>query len=148
MTKAPKKTALRLSNSDKWKIATYCIENRCVVQDIKIPEHPFTEWRVGFAQTVKEINNSDLNLPEEINVVHVKGAIEFYNEVCILTNKMPVPPPVQDTVREDMLVAELSRLKIDLTNLTAQNDAAIKALQHVRFAVHKIATFLTNNVPA
>lgn len=110
-----------LSNTDRWVIATFCIENRCVIQDIDLRVEkgnkfiPFTLWRVTKKTACEEVNRE---LKLECSSHHLDQSVAFYNEVCLLTGSHPVVPPVQDTVEMDMLTAANKRLENDLKEVT------------------------------
>jgi hypothetical protein len=106
-----------LTNTDMWKVATFLIESRCIVQDPVTKA--FTLWRVPKIISCQEVNNdTSLNIPT-ITPHHLAKSLEFYNEIAILTNNLPDVPPIQDTVKEDMLAAEVSKLKDKITSLQA-----------------------------
>lgn len=121
-----KRTQTYLSNKERWAIATYCIENRCVIQDVHAypkdgPQPafiPFTLWRVKKKNVCVEIKNDCDGL--KISEHHLNQSIEFYNEVCELTGKYPVIPPIEDTVEKDMLTVENKRLKNDIKEITEE----------------------------
>lgn len=112
-----------LSNTDRWLVATFCIENRCVIQDIdpraeKGPGFtPFTLWRVTKKTACEEVNRE---LKMDCSSHHLEQSIAFYNEVCVLTQSHPNVPAIQDTVEMDMLTAENKRLKTDIQEITEE----------------------------
>lgn len=118
-----RKSAIHLSNSQKWQVATFCIENKCVIPDPTLNEIKFI-WRVKRTQTCKEISEHLF----EINENHLDQSINFYLEVCEITKKMPSIPPIQDTVEMDRLTAQNKRLENDIKEITTKFDQ----MQHER----------------
>lgn len=110
-TKRVKAPSVYVTNADRYKIAKYLIENNYIIQDPTIPEKPFTIWRIIKSIALSELKNSNLELPN-INVYHLNQCIDFYNEIAILTHKMPEPPPIQDTVEMDRLTAAIKQKEL------------------------------------
>lgn len=104
---APKarKAKTYLSETDKWNIAKYCIEHKCVVLD---KDGRFLRFRMAIRSICEELNPNWVgNSP--LKEWAVKSSMEFYNTVLDLTGKMP-DVPVQDTVQDDILKAENAKL--------------------------------------
>lgn len=126
-TPETKRKQVYLSNRQKWEIAKWCIENKCVIQDIHAYKEaspafiPFTLWRVKKKQACLELNEY-LPLQENIEATdhHLTISVQFYNEVCELTGSHPNVPAIEDTVEKDMLVATNKRLENDLVKVTQE----------------------------
>ena len=112
-----------LSNKEKWEVAKWAIENKCVVQDIHAYKDqgpafiPFTLWRVRKNQASKEAGEA---LGSNFTDYHMTSAINFYNEICELTGSHPNVPAIQDTVEMDMLKVANKRLENDVKEITAK----------------------------
>lgn len=128
-TEKIKRTKTYLTSKQKWAIATYCIENRNVIQDIdpknivKGKFYPYSIWRVRISDTAKEINKqqlivNDKCLPEPTPQQIVIG-VEFYNEICEVTQHHPEPKPIQETVEMDQLKITNKRLETDIKEMSA-----------------------------
>lgn len=123
-----KRKQVYLTNSQKYEIASFCIENRNVIQDIdprieieKDKFYPYTIWRVKQSHTAKEFNDKMGAMWPTISTHHIVASIEFFNEICELTGRLPEPKAVQETVEMDMLKIE----NVKLSNLVAvQNKQA------------------------
>ena len=111
---APKKrqSKIYITEADKWKIATYCIEHKCVVLD---KEGRFSRFRMRVSDICFELNACPFELPK-IKEYAVKHSMDFYNIVLDLTGKMP-EVPLQDTVQDDILKAENTKLKQRISDL-------------------------------
>lgn len=142
-----KRKQTHISNADYWRIASILIENKCVIQDPVIPEKSFTIWRVNRAMAIKEVMEAAPELPP-ISHHHLNKAVEFFNEVCIITKKMPEVPAIQDTVEMDQLTATnkkqaliISELEKTITTLTATIMNTYKAIEPTVAAlkIHKRA---------
>jgi len=130
-----RKSPVRLTLENKWKIASFCIENRNVVNvDGEIL------FRVQATQTAKEINAANL-VGTNITGYHVSDAIDTYKRICEMTKQMPFQTP-QDSVKEDKLVAEVTakNLEIERLNLTVKANA--DEVCKVRSTLHKITQLI------
>ncbi len=116
-----RKKATFLSDGQKWAVAKWCIENKCVIQDIHAYKEaqpsfiPFTLWRVTRKQAIEELYNEQ---GLKLTTHHLEQSVNFYNNICELTGSHPNVPAVQDTVEMDMLTAENKRLKNDIKEIT------------------------------
>lgn len=119
-----------LSNKEKWDVAKWLIENKCVVQDVHAYKEaapafiPFTLWRVKKITAITEIN--DAFGAGLITQHHLDQSIAFYNEICELTGNHPNVPPIQDTVEMDMLTAQVKRLENDIKEIAGKYEIAVK----------------------
>lgn len=137
-----KKKSIYLTNSQKWEIAKYCIENKCVRQN---QGKLFNYWRVTPKIAAEEINNwvkqESINIPI-VNEYHIKSSIDFYNEICTLTNNLPEIPK-NESVQEEILKIEIQKLNDKILKLQeAQKDyAATITVCKKRFdEIKKLAT--------
>lgn len=112
--KRSKAPSIFLTEQQKWEVATYCIENRGVVQE---PNGKFTVYRVGQTQLAKEVSENLF----KVNNSHIVSSMQFYNTVCELTANLPVVPQ-QESMQEEMLRIEIIKLKTQIDNLNS--DAA------------------------
>jgi hypothetical protein len=126
-----KKTKVYLTFKQKWDIASWCIEHRNIIQDIdpKVPLekdkfYPYVIWRVAITTSAKELNaarHTDIPyLSFDITAPQLTACIEFFNEMCEITNRFPVPiiTPIQDTVQMDQLTAANKRLEKDIIEIS------------------------------
>lgn len=109
--KRVRKKAVRLSDAEKWLLAIYCIENKCVNMS---KEGKFANFRMFVTQVTREINEKMI-VDGVITEAHIKDAMSFYNEILDLTGKMPTVP-IQDNVQDDILKAENAKLRDQLDN--------------------------------
>lgn len=84
--------AIHLSSAQRWQVAKFCIENRGVVQD---QGGKFTIWRVSISTLVKEWNEEHADY-FMVTTHALKQSVEFYNEICELTNNLPEVPKVEN----------------------------------------------------
>lgn len=125
-----------LNNKQKWEVACFCVEHRNVIQDYdpkQIEEnkfYPYSIWRVGKAQTAKEINGANLENFPKISDYHVSGSINFYNEVCELTQHYPKPNPIQDTVEMDIMRVKNIKLERELEEISSQYNKIINNIKN------------------
>lgn len=137
-----KKKSIYLTNPQKWEIAKYCIENKCISQR---DNKAFTYWRVHPKVAAEEINNwirdNQYDIPN-VNEYHTKNSVDFYNEICLMTNNLPEIPK-QESVQEEMLKIEIQKLngKIEKLQETAKDFAATMKVCKDRFdQIKKLAT--------
>ena len=126
MSKTP---AIRLTPTQKWEVAKYCIEHKGVI--IKYTDgqlNPIYEFRVGQSLLAKEISERLF----KINSTHLKDCMEFYLTVIILSDNLPVIPK-EATVEEDMLKIELTKKEEIIKRLQDQ----IKELNNI-CETHKV----------
>jgi hypothetical protein len=134
-----RKSPVRLTLENKWKIASFCIENRNVVNvDGEIL------FRVQATQTAKEINQANL-VGTNITGYHVSDAIDTYKRICEMTKQMPFQTP-QDSVREDQLIAQVARKEAEVkewAQKVAEHAVKVNDLMNV---LHKISQLIPVNV--
>lgn len=117
-----KRKQVYLSNAQKWEMAKWCIENKCVIQDIhaykgKGPVFiPFTLWRVKKIQACKELNAEMGGVPDYTEH-HLNISVQFYNEICELTQSHPNVPAIEDTVEMDILTAKVKRQENEIKEI-------------------------------
>jgi len=144
-----------LSNKQKWEVASYCIEHRCVIQDIDPKEkispdkfYPHDLWRVTVTQTVNEINKENIEGMPVLKLHHIKSSVEFFNEICELTGKFPEPSAVISTVEMDQLVVRNTQLEntikgvqkttASLNELVAKQQHEIEAYKQALISIGKL----------
>lgn len=157
-TETTKRKQLYLSNEEKWEIAKWCIENKCVIQDIHAYKEqgpafiPFTLWRVRKNQAKTELNRliKSQNENKEYTEHHLNISVQFYNEICELTGSHPNVPAIEDTVEMDILTAKVKRQENEIkeiaekyATLQSAYDAVMKSHGTLFQAMRNIA----NNVP-
>lgn len=109
-----RKKALYLTIQQKYEVAKYCIEHKGVTQD---QTGKFTVFRVIPSKLAIEVN--DCLAIDGITGHHVSDSIYFYNVVAELTNNLPTIP-LTSSVQEDILTAEVQRLKMELATSQAE----------------------------
>jgi hypothetical protein len=134
-----RKSPVRLTLENKWKIATYCIENRNIVNvDGEIL------FRVQATTTAKEINAANL-VGTNVTGYHVTDAVDTYRRICEMTKQMPFQSP-QDSVREDVLVAQLKQKEQEIEELKLRIDTQSLGNKEVMVVLHKISQLIPAHV--
>lgn len=128
-----RKNPIRLNNKEKWAIAKFCLENRNILQDPTKANLSYI-WRVNAIHTAKEINlNSERIVARTINDHHVRDAVNFYIEICQLTDKMPQIPA--ETVEMDRLGVEIARKENEILNfkhqIGLQSDTIVRLVERI-----------------
>jgi hypothetical protein len=108
--------AIRLTELEKWTVATYCIENKCVMID---KEGKFTRYRMMMKHIVDEVTSL---LGKKVNDYHIKDSMQFYDTICEITKLMP-NIPAQDSAEEEVLKQELQRAQLVNDEMGRRNKA-------------------------
>lgn len=137
-----KKRSIYLTNQQKWEIAKYCIENKCVRQN---NGKLFNFWRVTPKVSAEEVNNwndrEQISFPT-VNEYHIKSSVDFYNEVCLMTDNLPEVPK-HESVQEEILKIEITKLnqRIEKLQQAALDFAATMKVCKDRFdQIKKLST--------
>lgn len=102
-----RKSPVRLTNREEYKIYTYCVENHCISQDGE-----YIAWRVDKAKISKEINILNMFEGRAVTSHHIASAVENVVEWQGMMEKFPAMP---------LETVEMEQLKIqhkkDITEL-------------------------------
>lgn len=108
---------IRLTDTQKWEVAKYCIEHKGVVED------PTKEKKYKFRIFQKELAEEISNKLFKINTNHLGVCMDFYITVCNLTENFPeLPKEVKvETVQDDTLKIRIEKLEGELSLLQKKN---------------------------
>lgn len=96
-----------MSDEQKFEVARYCIETRCVIANVNPDGTIEYLWRVQQTMTAKEVCK-DLGIT--VTPSHLRSSLEFHALVCKLSGKMPVYPAMESPMELDRLIGENKRL--------------------------------------
>lgn len=104
-----------MSDKDKWELAKYLIENKMVALD---KDGKFIKYRMFVKDIVEEVNTLEvLGKDRPIKGDHqLRSCMEFYQNMNEFLGN-PIRVPVQETVQDDMLKAELAKVMTERDKL-------------------------------
>lgn len=127
--------AVYLSIAQLWTVAKFCIENKGVT----LASDGSYTFRVNSTTLAKEFTEFSLTAH------HIKKAMDFYVDVCKLTNNMPkIPAPEMDSELETgykQALALLEKEKDGLIKTVADQNDIIANLLHNMQEIRKISSF-------
>lgn len=116
LTRRKRKPPVFLTEQEKWAIAVYCIENKCVMID---NEGKFTRYRMFFKHIKEEVESL---IGKQVNEYHIKDSMDFYHTINDIVKLVP-HVPLQESVQEDQLKAELQRVMASRDELARRVEA-------------------------
>lgn len=135
-----RKTPARLSLSEKWAVAKYCIENRNVLRI----NGEFVA-RVAYTQTAREINRDTSLIPDkEVTAAIIQDCMQAYKTVCELTENMPFQTPLE-TVEADQLKIKLAQMEGVIGGLTDQAVQREETITKLKETLGKISRLIPDN---
>lgn len=102
-----RKKAIHLTNKQKWKVAKFMIENKGVKLVDKEDGDVTYIFRMKLIELAKEVSIE----VTPIRATHVKDCMDFYLEVCKMTNNLPQIP------KEEGYLKEVEELKLVIKNM-------------------------------
>lgn len=138
--RAERKSPVRLTLDEQWKIACFLIENRNV---LRIENE--TIVRVAHTQSARECNSQKVIPDKELSPSHMQGSLDTYFKICELTKTMPFQTP-QDTVECDRLKVEVAKRGQEITSLTQTIDSHIISYKEIMHVLHKISQIIPAKV--
>lgn len=106
-----------MSEEQKFEVARYCIENRCVIAATNPDGTIDYLWRVQQTTTAQEVTK-DLGI--KVTPSHLRSALDFHALVCKLSGNMPVYPAMESPMEMDRLVGENKRYLAEIERLKSQ----------------------------
>ena len=104
---------IRLTPTQKWEVAKYCIEHKGVLLTLAEPEK--YKMRMFVGSLAREFSEANFKIKPN----HIKDSLNFYFTVCELTNNLPVIPK-EATVEEDILKIDITKKELIIKDLQDQ----------------------------
>ena len=138
--KKGKRKQTYLSDIEKWLIATYCIEHKCVMVD---RDGKFTRLRMFLTSIMEEINTEKV-IDHKITEHHIKTSLEFFNSVVELTKCLPKVPP-QESLQEEILKIEVQRKTREADELAKKVETLEQLYANAVIRLENVATQLRDS---
>ncbi len=138
-TSRKKNPAVFLTDHDKWELAKYMIENKLVYLD---KEGKFIKFRMFVKGIIEEVKSLDRFKDMNIRDHQLRVALGFYETVNSILGH-PISVPIQDSLQEDMLKIELSKVMTERDKLRKQVDNMNQLYAKVVIRLEDDAKYMT-----